>query len=160
MSGTDKICSKWACMNLLPDLVAYDSNWDSYSEKLYKEYMETYRNSVPIIYNGKPVTAPRQPEFCGKSESFWHIIGGKDNIPDRERCERIKWARAIIENVNNEAVSVLSERRGRRKTIILWVRDYDYVVILDERKDYYLLKTAYCVKPHKRLTFQNMLDKL
>ena len=26
-------------------------------------------------------------------------------------------------------------------------------------KDYYLLKTAYCVKPHKRLTFQNMLDK-
>ncbi len=147
-------------MTWLPDLVAYDSNWDSYSEILYKEYIETYRNGVSIVFNGKPVTAPRQPEFYGKSESFWHIIGGKDNIPDKGRCERIRWARAIIENADDEAVSVLFERRGKRKTTILWLREYDYVVILDERKDYYLLKTAYCVKPHKRMVFQHMLDEL
>lgn len=147
-------------MTWLPDLVAYDSNWDSYSEVLYKEYIETYRNGVPIVFNGKLVTAPRQPEFYGKSESFWHIIGGKDNIPDKDRCERIRWARAIIENVNDEAVSVLFEKRGRRKTTILWLREYDYVVILDERKEYYLLKTAYCVKPHKRIVLQHMLDAL
>ena len=59
-------------MSWLPDLVPYDSDWDSYSETLYNEYLRVYRNGKPIIFNGKPVTAPKQPEFYGKSEAFWH----------------------------------------------------------------------------------------
>lgn len=146
-------------MSWLPDLVPYDSDWDSYSETLYNEYLRVYRNGKPIIFNGKPVTAPKQPEFYGKSEAFWHIIGGKDNIPDKDRCEHIGWARAIIEHAEDEAVFVLFEQRGRRKTTILWLKDADYAVILDERKEYYLLKTAYCVKPHKKKLFERLLEE-
>lgn len=143
----------------LPDLVTYNSDWESYSVTLYNEYLRIYRNGTPITFNGKLVTAPRQPEFYGKSESFWHIIGGKDNIPDKDRCERIGWARAIIEHAKDEEVLILLEERGKRKTTILWLKNNDYAVILEERKKYYLLKTAYCVKPHKRKFFERLSEE-
>lgn len=145
-------------MEWLPDLVPYDSDWGSYSATLYNEYIKTYRTGSPITYKGKPVTAPRQPEFYGKSESFWHIIGGADNIPDIDRCARIRWARAIIEHCDDEGVYVFSERRGNRNNIVFWLKDYDYMVVLEERRKYYLLKTAYCIGPHKKLFLQRLLE--
>jgi hypothetical protein len=37
---------------------------------------------------------------------------------------------------------------------VLWLDEDDYAVILWERNGYYLLKTAFLVKPHKRQEFE------
>lgn len=130
----------------LPDLVQYNSNWDEYADVLYFEYTSTYRNGTPLKFNGKNVIAPSQPKFYGKSESFWHIIGGKDNIPEPKRCERIRWARAIIEHSDDTEVLVFPERRGRIKSMLLWLKEESYLVVLEERRKYFILRTAYVVE--------------
>lgn len=141
----------------LPDLVQYNSNWNEYADVLYSEYTSTYRNGTPLTFNGKNVIAPSQPKFYGKSESFWHIIGGKDNIPEPKRCERIRWARAIIEHSDSAEVLVFPERRGRIKSMLLWLKEKSYLVVLDERKKYFILRTAYVVEgTHKIATLEKL----
>jgi hypothetical protein len=142
----------------LPAIVPYDSDWSKYVEILHTEYVKTYRTPPPLMYGGKKVTAPRLPEINGKSESFWHIIGGTGNTPEPGRCERINWARAIIEHHSDESVLVWEERgyRGRHQVnTLLWLKDHNYVVVLAKRNDYYLLRTAYVVKRHKKPDLQN-----
>lgn len=144
----------------LPDLVQYSSNWDEYADVLYSEYISTYRNGTPLEFNGKSVIAPSQPKFYGKSESFWHIIGGKDNIPEPKRCERIRWARAIIEHSDSVEVLVFPERRGRIKSMLLWLKEESYLVVLEERKKYFILRTAYVVEgAHKIATLEKLYSQ-
>lgn len=141
----------------LPDLVRYNSDWNEYADVLYSEYMSTYRNGKPLKFNDKKVIAPSQPEFYGKSESFWYIIGGKNNVPEPKRCERIRWARAIIEHSNNAEVLVFPERRGRIKSTLLWLKEESYLVVLEERKKYFILRTAYVVeRAHKIASLEKL----
>ena len=141
----------------LPDLVQYNCDWSEYAEILYSEYIATYRSGDPLKFNDKKVVAPSQPEFYGKSESFWHIIGGKNNIPEPKRCERIRWARAIIEHSNSAEVLVFPERRGRINNTLLWLKEENYLVVLEERKKYYILRTAYVVEYKRKV---DVLEKL
>lgn len=146
----------------LPNLVLisdYDGDWDKYIETLYRFFRRDFFESKPSFRN-VPVGITKHPYSQGKEATFWHLISeGKieeERIPDFERCKRIRWPRAIIENYSDSVVQVWETMRGREKRILLrfiFEKD-DYLVVLAEHKGMILLITAYLV------TWQSQKRKL
>ena len=135
----------------LPELVLfenYDGNWEKYLSAIYKFFCEDFVKSKPS-YRGIKLSLKRHPMIAGKEATFWHILtSGKseeERIPDLRRCERIKWPKPIIENDKDPILKVWQNKRKTDTRIILWFEDEDYLVILNERKGYLLLWTAYLI---------------
>ena len=102
----------------------------------------------------------RHPIIQGKEATFWHMISeGNDEaerLPDLRRCERIRWPRPIIENTEDAALKVWREPNGSGHRVLIWFAEAEYLVVLDERKDYILPWTAY---PVEREHQQRKLEK-
>lgn len=145
----------------LPELVLFadsDGVWKTYLEVLYSHFETDFVRGKPR-YEDKRFALKRHPEYDGKSATFWHLISDGKNeserIPDFRRCERIRWPRPIIEASEAGVFYVWRNRRGQNERIVLALQDYSYVVILDDRQEYVLLWTAYCVeKEHQRQKLQ------
>lgn len=84
--------------------------------------------------------------------TFWHIIStGSDEanrIPDLRRYERIAWPAHILGycKQNCDKLLIWKNKRKGKSRILLWCIEIDYLVVLDERKDYCLFWTAYPVE--------------
>ena len=148
----------------LPALVLfenYDGNWGKYLDALYVFYKSDFLDAGPQ-YQGKNVGVKRLPIVNGKESSFWHLIqegqGDEptedDRTPDLRRCERIRWPKPIIENSGDAVVRVWPNVRhtktGVEKSICLWFEDQEYLVVLRDRKKYFLLWTAYPVTSQRK----------
>lgn len=134
-------------------------NWSNYLNRIYKRFCDDLVIRKAFFRDGY-VGVRKIPETDGKGFGFWHCISeGKmeeKRIPDLERCKRIGWIRAIIDNTDKIKVEHWENIRGREKCHLLWYRE-EYLVVLAERKNkingkkYYLLKTAYCTKGQTRV---------
>jgi len=87
---------------------------------------------------------------------FWHLISegalkDDDRIPNIRRCERIPWIAHIINNQNDQELRCWENKRGSNTNTVLWVPTERYMVIFSNRKDYYLLTTAYVHKDRKSI---------
>jgi len=153
----------------LPELVLFCGNWESYEEKIYSIFLNDFVKSKPS-FAGKPVNRKRYPEYKGKDFAFWHLVseGAKEEerIPDLRRCERIRWPRAIIDRyLDIKHVKTWKNKRGTEIHICLWLEAHEHLVVLAERKAYYLLKTSYPVfeehrKKKLRKEYDSYLKKL
>lgn len=143
-----------------PALLPFEGDWPLYEEALYDAFLETFvrRN---IKFRGRAVSAPYRPESRGKHYSFWHVISEaphpgnrneEERIPDIQRCERIRWIAWAIEQADAgcDGLSWWENRRGRDTHVVIWAERWDFAVILGKRRDYYVLKTAYCGLREKR----------
>lgn len=144
-------------------------DWADYENRLYDVFSSDFIESTPK-YQDLPIVIRTDPRYDGKEEAFWHLtcrdyqhVDGKPESrdPDIERCRRIRWPRAVIEehmacsgHVENEwgcrGVMVWrSTHPGRRsrsqERIKFFLEDEQYLVVLEPRKSYYLLITAYYV---------------
>ncbi|ELY7391614.1 oxidoreductase [Cronobacter universalis] len=135
-------------MLIMPDLLYFGGNWDLYIETVYNEFRRTFILGK-IRFRGLPVSLRSSPEYKGKEFGFWHLTSeGKqeeDRTPDFERCARINWISHMIINHSAEGISCWKEKRDNITEIVIWNEAENYVVILSERRDYWLLKTAYVV---------------
>lgn len=133
----------------LPPLVSFCGNWVTYIETVYQVYTDTILNSGLAI-NNIPVRPRYTPETQGKEFGFWHVTSEgeleEEREPDLRRCERIRWLEWTIKNFSQYAeISHWKERKGSNLDIVIWIESEQYVVVLSERRDYWLLKTAYLV---------------
>lgn len=157
-------------MSKPPDLVEmnafpgddYASRWKNYEEAIYQIYLDTVAFGR-LEFRGQSVNCQFRPETHGKHFAFWHMMQeaalGKaedDRTIDLERCKRVAWIGWVIRNSDIEP-----EIRVFRQTLrwgetswVLWLYAYDYAVILWERSNYFLLKTAFLARPHKIKEFQ------
>ncbi len=79
---------------------------------------------------------------------------------DSDWCERIAWAKAIIENADDPRVLVWENTRGSERRICLWLEEREYVVILADRRGYLLPWTAYTVtQPHRKRKFRKEYEE-
>ncbi|MBP6856627.1 MAG: hypothetical protein KBC42_03650 [Candidatus Pacebacteria bacterium] len=139
----------------LPDLILlihHSSNWDDFVDAVYKSFVQDFIESRPI-YNGNKLGLKKYPLIEGKAATFWHMTtSGK--VPelqrnlDESRCERIKWPKPIIENSSNvNNVKMWENQRNTKKgiqyRICLCFGDWEYLVVLNKRKNYILPWTAY-----------------
>lgn len=151
----------------MPPLIMWSGNaadFQTYLDDVYNVFINDLIQKKPVFLN-KPVKARYHPSHANKHFSFWHIISEKgesasedDRLPDLERCKRIAWIGHILAISNNSEILCWKNRRngkrGGEDRYLLYVPEERYLIILSEKKDYFLLVTAYCVKydnVHSRL---------
>lgn len=150
-------------MSQPPDLLPFNGDWDTYEDKLYKAFLDSFVHNQ-VSFQGWRVSTQYRPETRGKGFSFWHVISEAadkknrnedDRIPDFRRCERIFWIRWVIENAGQDGFIWWENERWGNTHVVIWAKAHDFAVILAKRKDYYVLKTAYAgIKRHQREAFE------
>jgi hypothetical protein len=150
-------------MTLLPDdqtwlpqlirLDDYGGSWGRYLDAIYSRFCNDFIATSPTLL-GLSIRLMQHPPIDGKDVTFWHLTSEgpveENRTPDFRRCERIAWPRAIIEAVGTGRIKMWKNLRGRHKRIVLSLPDFSYVVVLEERKTYYILWTAYHVEHESR----------
>lgn len=138
---------------LLP-FTAFGGNWNTYETELHGIFVAELACGA-LQFRGVRVGCRRHPEAAGRWASFWHLVQeGRvedDRTPDLRRCERIRWVRWVIENAGNHAdIEEWQNLRGTEINTLLWYRE-EYLVVLAQRHDFWLLKTAYCTEKSGRI---------
>ena len=148
-----------------------DKEWDEYYEEVYSKFKNDFLNeNRPLYYNNKIIRIRRMPEVFGKEQTFYHITnyeeqGIENRVPDWRRCERIAWVREFIEQsfcVNSKCNcsgihNWIQPFKSKKRTYI-WSETKRFLVILEERNEYYLLITAFYIneKNGKKVKELNM----
>ena len=139
-----------------PDLLPFDAfggDWQAYENELYRIFMDEIARAG-LRFRGYGVNCRRIPEAAGRWASFWHLVQEgrveEERTPDLRRCERLRWVRWVIENAPlHPAIDEWQNRRRNEVNTLLWYRE-EYLVVLAQRRNYWLLRTAYCTdQPHR-----------
>lgn len=149
------IICKW-----LPDIIRledYNGNWLLYEEALYQVFYHDFVASKPL-FNNLYVNIRKYPIVNGKEQAFFHITSVEfkdinDRIPDLRRCERIRWPRKIIENYmcqynckDCNKIKVWAKPYKNTYRIHILFQDVKFLVVIEERKNYYLLITCFYIE--------------
>lgn len=147
-------------------------DWRDYELRLYDLFKADFLDSRPM-FDGMPVRVRVNPKYDEREEAFWHLTcrdySHGDGLPesrdpDMERCRRIRWPRAFIEN--HRVCALHSDMAGECRGVMVWTashtvrrgrsvprvklfqEDESYLVVLEPRrkKGYCLLITAYHVE--------------
>lgn len=140
-----------------PDLLRFgmfDGDWTAYESELHDIFLNEIARGG-LQFRGWPVNCRRHTEVAGRWASFWHLVQEgpveEDRLPDLRRCERIRWVRWVTENgPTHSEIDEWQNMRGTEICTLLWYRE-EYLVVLAQRKGYWLLKTAYCTEKSGRL---------
>lgn len=152
----------------LPPLNPFDfeNDYQEYENNLYLKYQRDFINTQPF-FEGKQVKVRFYPKINGYEESFIHFTcKNYENIEEREldfrRCERLHWIRRVIENYlckntctnsNCDGIKIWEEPYKMYLRVHFLFEEERYLVIIEKRKDYNLLITAYY------LEYDNALEK-
>jgi len=135
----------------LPDkVVRSDFNNDAeFVDACYTFFWADFMQTIPL-FRTKRMGLKRLPIRDGKEATFYHMTttGTDENNRTLEvaRSERIPWARPLIENETHTDLRVWSERKKGENRIHIWHHAEDYVVVISERRGFYLPWTAFYVK--------------
>ena len=109
-------------------------------------------------FRAENVAVSRRPHKAraDREHTYWHMVteGEPEEVrktPMVDRLERMPWTRPVIENESDAAAAIkvwANERHGNRH-ICIWLDQQNYIVVLKQCAEHYLLKTAYCPE-HKR----------
>ena len=136
-------------------LAQYENIWSIYESALYSIFKSDFIDSYPLYKNTR-VNVKHYPIEYGKEEAFFHTTckdytGNGARVPDFRRCERIRWVRAFIENYDCDlskcedcdGVKVWNEPYKSKTRVHLLLEEERYMVVLEERKGYFLLIPAF-----------------
>jgi hypothetical protein len=137
--------------DFLPELAETDGAWGEVCAALYAVYDADFRTGA-ILHQGLRVHRDRRvlDDGDGKEECFWHLITGHDNaagerVFEPDRAKRLPWVKPLIVASACPELLVFDRRESKRLRRYLWLKDHDFVVILERKKDIYYLVTAYAI---------------
>ena len=155
----------------LPELMLYEDyeSWDEYQDAIYGVFCDDFKKSYPI-YDGKRVKIRYQPIEYNREEGFYHVTcqdyqKDGERVPDLRRCERIKWVRKFIEHYDCnldectecEGMKVWEQDYHNNKRVHILLEEEKYMVVIEKRKTYCLLITAFYIE--REHTLQKKLKK-
>jgi hypothetical protein len=149
----------------LPAAIPFTGNWQEFVTALYAVFTQDFRQQWPR-FRTCPVWHDRRvlADGDGKEEGFWHLItrdqwvrnhrtrqNEKERLPELERAGKLPWARPIIEHESDPCVQVWdfdeATKRGNKLRTYVWLKDWDYVVILErqakDKGDIFMLITSF-----------------
>ncbi len=136
---------------ILPDLIKLEDfvgNFHDFYEKAYSIFKADFVDSKPR-YRGTKLKLKMHPYIDDKEYTFYHFTHDgdieKERIPNLRRIERIGYPRPIIDNSEHNDLKVWKNKRGRNERILIYHEKEEYLVILEDRKEYILPWTAYLV---------------
>lgn len=141
---------------------------EQYIERRKRDFNEILKNKY--YYKGKKVVFKTYLNSDLNKEVFNHITtehspykmkNGKPiylNKPSLPRLERIHWIGEILGEVCDgcENRKCIVNTNFNPKRILICCEESLYMMVLEERKDYYLVETAY---PISREKFEKMFNK-
>ncbi|MEJ0054994.1 MAG: hypothetical protein WDN75_04690 [Bacteroidota bacterium] len=141
----------------LPDIVTledHNGNFPEFLAAVYSIYKKDFIDSKPVFRTRK-LGLKRFPIIDGMEKSFYHFTHEGDieneRIPDLRRMERMSWPSPMINKSEHTYLKVWKNKRGTSERILIFHEDENYLVILDDRKEYLLPWTAYFIKhDHKK----------
>jgi len=145
----------------LPDLILFENfkgNWNIYVNAVYGFFHKDFVESRPS-FQKIPIFARYHPPYEEKGAAFWHLVSEgnqeSERTPDLRRCERIRWPRPMIENVNSMEVKIWETSRPwkkqKQRRINFALDNFSYIVIIAETQKGFNLVTAYHLeKSHRR----------
>ena len=141
---------------VFPDLIElneFGGNFQNYFNAVYAIFENDFIKTQPL-YNGNKVAVRKYPEVDGLHRTFYHITHeGEDEenrSPDIRRMERIRFPRFVIENEPHQEILVRKNTRGKDERIVLFNEAENYILILTERKGFYMFITAYFIDTEHR----------
>lgn len=139
------------------------AHWQSYQDALYEHFQNDFIHSPPR-FKGCDFRLKRFPLIRGLHATFWHLIStGEGTAEDRqiriERCERIRWPRAMIDRLGTSDIRTWQAERYGETRIQISLPDFSYLAVLAVRTGYVLLWTAFDVEyDHQRLRLEKEHD--
>ncbi len=145
---------------VFPDLIHlqdYAGNFQAYFSAVYEVFENDFIKTQPR-YEGLKVAVRKYPEVDGLHRTFYHITheGEDENNrqPDIRRMERIRYPKFVVEQSQHPEILIWKNRRGNDERILLFNESENYIVVLTERKEFYLFITAYVVDTeHRKRSF-------
>jgi hypothetical protein len=135
----------------LPELITledYGGDSAAYFEGVYQVFVKDFINSSPV-FRGKKLRLKKYPFIAGKEYTFYHFThDGEDElnrVPNLRRMERMPWPAPMINKSESSNLKVWRNKRGRHERILILHEEEEYLVILEDRKDYILPWTAYLI---------------
>ncbi len=108
-------------------------------------------------FRGDDVRVHRHPHTANgdRWHTYWHAVTEgspeKERVtPIPERLERVPWCKPVVENGSDAVVKVWANIRGRDQHVCIWFDRINYIVILKQCKDHFLLKTTYCPESRRK----------
>jgi len=136
----------------LPQLILlqdYNGDYISFIDAVYKVFENDFIKHK-TKFKGEELRMKWHPIYQSRAYTFYHLTHkGEDEqnrIPDLRRCERIPWARPVIEKYDTWNLKIWPQKRKGADRLCIWLEledEPDYFVIIDIRKDYKLLWTAF-----------------
>ncbi|WP_353780064.1 hypothetical protein [Winogradskyella sp. 3972H.M.0a.05] len=140
----------------LPEIIClndFGGHYASYIEAVYEIFTNDFILDKPS-FRGTRLGLKKHPIVDGKEYTFYHFTHSgeieDDRIPDLERCERIGWIKPMINNSDSKDLLVWRKPHGSKHRILIYHPSERFLVVLDDRGDYILPWTAYCVKYNNR----------
>jgi len=148
----------------LPDIIElndFKGNFNAYLEAVYEIFKKDFVYSKPV-FRRKKLGLKKYPLVEGKEYTFYHMTheGDVENsrTPDLRRMERIAWPRPMVNDSEHPYLKVWRNTRrgkgGTRNRILILHEKERYLVVLDDRKEYILLWTAYLLRRQGELEKQ------
>lgn len=143
-------------LDWLPCLVPINPWTEKTYGMLYRIFCQDIRD-YDLRYDGNEVWIFREMDD-GKEEIFWHLttrntrerkiprrkrkffqdqdVEEQPRLPDMRRCERLSWVKPLIDNFAKPEIFSWDYEEGDRtiKTYV-WIKDYDFVVIMKKYPD-------------------------
>lgn len=146
----------------LPDLEPCNdfSKYNEYISNIYSLFRNDFIDHT-VSFNGSVVDIDHSKGLSGRENGFEHVVTNdyeKENkrFPDFKRCERIRWIRYFIEECGChdklqcddslcEGIKVWEKRHGKHSRIKFLLSEESYIVIIERRKNWFILVTAYYI---------------
>ncbi len=152
----------------LPELILledFKGNYSLFIEAVYEVFVKDFVKHKAKFRN-EELRLKWHPAFQNRAYTFYHMThkGDDEQIrePDLRRCERMPWARPIIENCDSWSLKIWPQKRNGKHRLCIWLElknEPDYFVIIDVRKDYKLLWTAFVAEySHQKRKKQKEYD--
>ena len=123
----------------LPELVVTDGEWNDVIGQLYTIFESDFKRGKPMFRGLSIWWEQRRQPGDPYEDGFWHLVARDDDATgdrlfDPPRAQRLRWCLAAINNSADNAVLQweYEEGDGRVRTY-LWMREFDYVVILERK---------------------------
>jgi hypothetical protein len=131
----------------------FGGKFHNYFSAAYAVFEHDFIKSQPQ-FNKLKVAVRKYPEVDGIHRTFYHITHeGEDEqnrTPDIRRMERIRFPRFFIDNNTHPEILIWKNTRGKDERVLLFNEIENYIVVLTERKEFYLFITAYYVETEHR----------
>ena len=110
-------------------------------------------------FHGMELRVHRHPHKANPQRwhTYWHSVteGEREesrNKPIPDLLERVPWCRPILENDKDPLAGIKfwANVRGRDQHICIWFVCVNYLIVLKQCFNHYLLKTTYCPENRRR----------